>query len=475
MDKNSNKKTNKSFLHEDCETIIAQCTPTGTGAIALIRMSGINAISIASKLSMLTSGKKLSDCNTHTIHYGSITDKDGNTIDQVLFLLMQNPKTFTGQDTVEITCHNNPFIIQNIIDRAIKCGARLAKNGEFTKRAFLNQKIDLVQAEAINELIHSQTQIALKSSLAQLEGSLSSWIVDIEKDLLKAFSFSEASFEFIEDENTEFGSQIKKILEKNIKIINSLKDTFNNQKQIREGIRIAIIGSVNAGKSSLFNTLLKQKRAIVTNIAGTTRDSIEASIIRHDNYITLVDTAGLRQANNIIEKEGIARSFDEAKKADIIILVFDASRGLTLEEKAIYKSLIEQYKQKIIFVHNKSDIKIYMPLRQAQDNRDNYAPIEISSINNKNIDLLENKIDTRIKYLFSHIESPFLLNQRQFNLLSGLQKKLQEIMPLLEKNIDYEIISCHLKDALSYLSEFTGKTISEKSMDLIFKEFCIGK
>jgi len=462
--------SNKKLLHEDYETIIAQCTPTGSGAIALIRMSGVDAIKIASQISRLSSGKLLSDCKTHTIEYGHVVDKNNNTIDQVLFLLMHAPKTFTGHNTVEITCHNNPFIIQNIIDRAIKSGARLAQNGEFTKRAFLNQKIDLVQAEAIHELIHSQTQTALKSSLAQLEGSLSSWITNIEQDILKAFSLSESSFEFIEDEDVEFGPQIKDILEKNIDIIKELKNTFNTQKQIREGIRIAIIGSVNAGKSSLFNTLLKQQRAIVTNIAGTTRDSIEASIIRNDNFITLVDTAGLRQADNIVEKEGITRSFDEAKKADIIILVFDVSRELTGEEREVYQNLIDQYKNKIIFVHNKADIKL-----NEKNLLGNYTPIEISSINNKNINILENKIDTKIAKLFSHIESPFLLNQRQYNLLTGLKNKLEEIIPLLKQEIDYEIVSYHLKDALSYLSEFTGKTVSEKSMDLIFKQFCIGK
>ncbi|MFC1841846.1 tRNA uridine-5-carboxymethylaminomethyl(34) synthesis GTPase MnmE [Candidatus Dependentiae bacterium] len=462
---------NKAFLHQDLETIIAQCTPSGSGAIALLRMSGEHAIAIAQKMGRLASGKKLSDLQSHTIHLGWVIDKNENEIDQVLFLLMRAPKTFTGQDTVEISCHNNSFIVQNITDRAISCGARLAQNGEFTKRAFLSGKIDLVQAEAINELIHAQTQTALKSSLAQLQGSLSSHMNDIEKDLVKALSFSESSFEFIEDEEIEFGAQIRNIIEKNIKKICSLKKTFNQQKQIREGIRIAIIGSVNAGKSSLFNTLLQQKRAIVTNIAGTTRDAIEAGIIKEGTYITLVDTAGLRETENNIEKEGIARSFDEAKKADIILLVCDASRQLTTQEANIYNDLIAHYKQNIIFVQNKSDIKSDIKKEHAH----NADAIEVSSLEHKNIDLLEKQIDKKIKKLYQNIESPFLLNKRQYNLLAGLEKKLNAILPLLEKNIDYEIVSYHLKDAISLLSEFSGKTISEQSVDLIFKEFCIGK
>jgi len=458
---------NKNILHPDQETIIAQCTPTGSGAIALLRMSGKNATEIADKISTLASKKKLSDLQSHTIHFGWITDEVGNNVDQVLFLLMHGPKTFTGQDTVEVTCHNNPFIIQNIIDHAIKAGARLAQNGEFTKRAFLNGKIDLVQAESVNDVIHAQTQMSLKASLAQISGSLSLHIKKIEKDLLQAFSLSESSFEFIEEDEIEFGPQIKQIIEKNIKTIKKLKQNFDQQKQIKEGIRIAIIGSVNAGKSSLFNTLLQQKRAIVTNVAGTTRDSIEASIIRNNNFVTLVDTAGLRQTENEIEKEGIKRSFDEAKKADIIILVFDASRNLGLEEKNVYQELENKYKNKIIFVRNKSDLKT--------DAKNNFFTIEVSSLKNKNIDTLEKEIDKKIKDLFSKIESPFLLNKRQYNLLSGLENKLNKMIPMIEKNIDYEIVSYNLKDALAYLSEFTGKTISEQSMDLIFKEFCIGK
>ncbi|KKP25743.1 MAG: tRNA modification GTPase mnmE [candidate division TM6 bacterium GW2011_GWF2_30_66] len=475
------KNISGQIFHQDQETIIAQCTPISSqGAIALIRMSGQDAIEIATKISRLASGESLIDRPTNTINFGWVIEKISDTcsknIDQVLFLLMRAPKTFTGQDTIEITCHNNQFIVQNIINLAISYGARLAQNGEFTKRAFLNNKIDLVQAEAINELIHSQTQVALKSALAQLDGSLSSEIINIENDLIKALAFSEASFEFIEDENIEFGPQIKNILENILKNIFSLKKTFDAQKQIREGIRIAIIGSVNAGKSSLFNSLLRQNRAIVTNIAGTTRDTIEANIIINSNNATLIDTAGLRETDNQIEKAGIEKSFQEAEKSDIVILVFDNSRDLTLEEATIYQELVNKYCQKIIFVKNKCDItpvnsKLLNNLLSEQ--KENI--IKVSSLENKNLDTLENIINTKIKDLFSKIQSPFLLNKRQFNLLHALEKKLQEILPLISKNPEYEILSYHLRDTISYLSEITGKTVDQKSIDLIFKEFCVGK
>src|SRR3990172_1810525 len=338
------------------EPIIAQCTPQGSGAIALLRLSGDNAFAVADVISALPGNKKISSQATHTIHYGFVVDADGNHIDQVLLLVMHAPHTFTGDDTVEITCHNNPFIVQNILSTAINAGARLAQEGEFSRRAVLNNKIDIVQAEAINDLIHANTQLALKQSLSQLEGSFTQWIASIEKQLIKALALSEASFEFLDEENMEFNLQIKEIIEHVLATSNNLKTTFNQQQQIRSGIRIAIIGSVNAGKSSLFNALLNAERAIVTNIAGTTRDAIEAGLYKNGNYWTLIDTAGLRTTNDIIEQLGIKRSHEEAHKADIIVLVFDGSQKLSTAETAVYQQLLNDYHDKIIIITNKSDL-----------------------------------------------------------------------------------------------------------------------
>ena len=458
------------LLSYDEEAIIAQCTPTGSGAIALLRLTGTNAIAIITKISKLASKKTLTKATTHTIHYGWVVDKAGNHIDQVLFLFMRAPNTFTGQDTVEITCHNNPFIIEHIIQQAIKRGARPAQEGEFSKRAVLNNKIDLVQAEAINELIHANTQLALKKSLAQLEGSFSHWIMLIEKNLIKALAFSQASFEFIEEEDIEFVTQIKNIINNTMETINNLKNTFGQQQQIRQGIRIAIVGAVNAGKSSLFNVLLKKNRAIVTNIAGTTRDAIEAGLYKQGNYWTLVDTAGLRKTTHIIEQAGIKRSFDEAHNADIILLVFDSSRKITDQEYTIYNKLIKQYKNKIIIICNKTDLPLH-----KDDRLPSIVSINISTKEKRNINLVERTIEQKINSLFHLIESPFLLNKRQFNLLIHLEKKLVILQSMLHGNTQYELISYHLNDALSDLTELTGKSISEASMDLVFREFCIGK
>ena len=454
--------------HSEIETIIAQCTPRGSGAIALLRLSGPGALSIATKLSKLHGGKTIDTVPTHTIHPGHAVRQNKQSIDYVLFFVMHGPRTFTGEDVVEISTHNNQFIIQEIIELALTYGARLAQEGEFCKRAVMNNKIDLIQAEAINELIHAQTQTALKQSLAQVDGSFSHYITRIENDLIKSMAYCQASFEFIDEEDMAFGPDIKIILEQTIAAIGTLKVTFDQQQRIRQGIRIALIGSVNAGKSSLFNTLLQQERAIVTHIAGTTRDVIEAGMYRNQNYWTLIDTAGLRNTDDMIEKEGIERSLKEAHLADIILLVIDSSRALTEQEKTIYANIAAQHQHKLIRVYNKSDL----PCITAPESSD---ALTVNTVNKSNIDRIEAAIEEKITALLSSIESPFLLNKRQFNLLIGLEQKLMRILPMLEGNIAYELLSVHLEEAVADLSELTGKTISEASMDKVFREFCVGK
>jgi len=452
------------------EAIIAQCTPQGSGAIALLRLSGDNAFAIADAMSKLPGNKKISSQATHTIHYGWVVDDNNTPIDQVLFLLMRAPATFTGDDTIEITCHNNPFIIQNIIQAALAAGARTAQQGEFSRRAVGNNKIDIVQAEAINDLIHANTQLALKQSLSQLEGSFTHWITGIEKQLIKSLALSEASFEFLDEENMEFNVQIKEIISTTLTTITKLKNTFNQQQHIRNGIRIAIIGSVNAGKSSLFNALLNQERAIVTNIAGTTRDAIEAGLYKNSNYWTLIDTAGLRTTDDIIEQMGITRSHEEAHKADIILLVFDGSQQLTPAQKPVYQELLSAYQKKVIIINNKSDL--------PQQNNQLIADKTVynSSSNNKEtVFAIETAIQEKIASLFASIGSPFLLNQRHYNNLLSLETKLITTLNMLGYNTSYELVSFHLQDTLTTLSELTGKTISEAGMDAVFREFCVGK
>ncbi len=452
------------------ETIIAQCTPKGSGALALLRISGDNAFDIATKMSILASSSSINNVQSHTVHYGWIRDDKGAHIDQVLFIVMHAPKTFTGQNVVEITCHNNPFLIDGIIKQAIMHGARLAQEGEFSKRAFLHGKIDLVQAEAINELIHASTQSALKQALSQLEGTFSHWINGLEKELIKNLALSDASFEFI-DEEMEFGKRILESLENILTSMITLKQAFNQQQQIRQGIRIALLGAVNAGKSSLFNALVKKNRAIVSEVAGTTRDTLEAGLYKNGFYMTYVDTAGLRETNDSIEQEGIKRSFQEGQQADIILLIIDSSRLITAQETTIYQELYTLYAPKIIVIENKSDKAL-----PKQSFSLPFNALKTTAKSNETIEQLETIVEQKIATLFSHLESPFLLNQRQFNLLLSLEQKLFTIKPLLETSfVEYEIISYHLKEALENITELSGKTVSEQGMDAIFREFCIGK
>jgi tRNA modification GTPase len=268
----------------------------------------------------------------------------------------------------------------------------------------------------------------------------------------------------------EFNLQIKEIIDNVIATISSLKNTFNQQQQIRSGIRIAIIGSVNAGKSSLFNALLNQERAIVTNIAGTTRDAIEAGLYKNNNYWTLIDTAGLRTTDDVIEQIGIQRSREEAHKADIILLVFDGSQELTDAEKNVYQELINAYGDKIIIITNKADLpQKHNPLITGK------STYTASSTDKNSINLIESAIQNKISSLFESIGSPFLLNQRHYNNLLSLESKLITTLKMLGANTSYELVSYHLQDALTTLSELTGKTISEAGMDAVFREFCVGK
>lgn len=451
----------------DVQTIVAQCTPSGSGALALIRICGNDTVSLLNGMADLASGKKLIDQPTHTIHYGSIVSTN-STIDTVLFLLMRAPHTFTGQDTVEITCHNNPFIIQEIIAAVIAHGARLADPGEFSKRAVLNGKMDLVQAEAIDELIHANTYHALKRSLAQLQGSLSEWIEQIEQQLLHALALCNASFEFLDDESIEFSTTIAEIIINLQHEVAQITNSFNQQQHIRQGIRIALVGSVNAGKSSLFNTLIGKNRAIVTPIAGTTRDVIEAGLYKDGAYWTLIDTAGLRTTDDIIEQEGIARTFAQAHEADVLLLVFDASRTLQPSEQEIYNQLLRQYDQKIISVFNKCDAGLVeKPTNNA---------IICSTHTKEGIDALQQALHEKIAQLLAQHTSPFLINKRQQSYLQTLQSQLDEIAQLVNKKpTAYELIAIHLNEALAQLLQLTGKTVSESAMDQIFKHFCIGK
>ncbi len=466
---------NKTLLPRDHETIVALATARGSGAIALIRASGKDAVEVADRIAQLSTGKSLIVQASHTIHHGFVLDKDGKPLDEVLFLLMRAPKTFTGQDTVEISCHNNQFIINAIIQSLIVAGARQAKPGEFTMRGFLNNKFDLIQAEAINELIHAPSEKILESSLAQLSGSLSHHFAQLEKQLIELLTLCEASFEFLEEElqDIALANNIRDRILSIHELIHNTQSNFSQQQRLKEGIRVSLIGLANAGKSSLFNALLGKDRAIVADLAGTTRDSIEAILYKNGHYWLLIDTAGLRHTDDGIELQGIQKSYDEALKADIILLIIDASKDIAAEELDIYNALIEKHRNKIVPVLSKCDI-----LAQDLQEKLSFLPmpaLATSAHTPLGLHNLEATLTEKINVLFALQSSPFVLTQRQFNLIGEIDKKLLYIEKLLDPSVCYELMCYELRDLLERVGELTGKSISEEILDTVFSQFCIGK
>ncbi len=452
------------------DTIVALCTAQGNGALALIRVSGPQAWDICSSLLRLKSGKNLAEISSHSVHAADIY-AHSQIIDSVMIIALRGPKTFTGYDTIEITCHNNPIIIQTIIELIIQAGGRPAQQGEFTRQAYENKKIDLVQAEAINELISAQTQQALKKSLSQLQGSLSIFIQEIEDILCKSVAWCESSFEFLDDEG-DFHQEIYHFLLEITQKIEPLLHGYAAQRHIRQGYRVALIGGVNAGKSSLFNLMVGQKRAIISPLAGTTRDSIESTLIMGGITTTFIDTAGLRIISDVIEQEGIERSYGEAHASDIILLVIDGSQPLSTQEEMIYNDLIAKYPQKIIYIQNKSDLPAVTHLIVPS------SALIVSSQNLAHKLLLETKILEKIAQLSQSQELPFLVNKRHYELLQTLLHDINNIKNMLEAASGaphYELISYHLKQALETVSQVTGKSVSENALDRVFKEFCVGK
>ncbi len=468
---------NTHLLSNDEQAIVALCTPRGSGALALIRISGSNAYEVVDTFARLSSGQRVQTVPSHTIHYGSVIDHEhgDRCVDTVLFLIMHGPKTFTGQNTVEISCHNNPFIIEHIVTIAVAHGARHAGQGEFSRRAYLNGKIDLVQAEAINELIHAQTEQALVNSLAMLGGSLSQSFRDVEGRLITLLSHVEASFEFLDEEqrDLDFDAAIKHRIDQLCVHIDQLKQQFAQQKQIKEGVRIAIVGITNAGKSTLFNALVGQDRAIVADVAGTTRDSIETSVYRKGTFWLVIDTAGIRQTDDVLEQKGIERSFHEAAGADIIVLLIDPTQSLTEQQRILHQSFIDEHKNKIILVINKIDQVETVTGLPLMCNDGQYFSIAAQS--RLGIDVLEKAIEEKIQKIFAQATSPFLLNQRHFNLLTEIEQGLEFIANSYSSSVHYELIAYQLRDLIEKVSELTGKHVTEQTLDAVFKQFCIGK
>ena len=374
---------------------------------------------------------------------------------------MRGPKTFTGENTVEITTHNNPFIIEQIISRLVACGATIARPGDFTQMAFLNGKLDLAKAEALHDVITAQSEHSLKVAMAQLQGSLSSYCKDIEQKLTELLCYVEASFEFLDEEqrDLDFDNAVRERVQGLSDEISRVIESFPVQEQIRQGVRIAFIGSVNAGKSTLFNTLIGNARAIVSDQAGTTRDTIEATKYHHGHFWTFIDTAGLRETDDVVEQQGIARSYSEAESADVVVLILDASRTLSLAEQEVYDNLFAIYAEKTVLVCSKVDLLPGHNKSVSLFGNSDDQVLQVSSAQGVGISELMAEIENRVNRLFSDRQAPFLLNARQRNILESLSQKIKSIQSLCAVSVEYELVAHHVHDALAELCELTGKNI----------------
>ncbi|GAA0086753.1 tRNA uridine-5-carboxymethylaminomethyl(34) synthesis GTPase MnmE [Clostridium sp. CTA-7] len=458
---------------KEFDTICAISTAIGEGGIAIIRVSGDKALNIVSEIFKSKSGKDISEMKTYTMRYGHVVDIDTNDlIDEVIISYMKGPKSFTAEDTVEINCHGGVTSTNKVLEMVIKAGARLAEPGEFTKRAFLNGRIDLSQAEAVMDLITAKTELAMKSALMQSTGSLSEKINKLREYLLNVLALIEYAVDFTEDDEEVDPSiplRVKDSLEKAYEHMNKLLKSADEGKIIRDGLSLAIVGKPNVGKSSLLNVLLKEKRAIVTDIAGTTRDVIEEYINLDGIPVKIIDTAGIRETEDVVEKIGVERSKEKINEADLILLVLDSSRELDKEDKDIIEAI--QNKKSIVLL-NKMDLESNLDYNLL-DNFENI--IKISAKEDVGIDGLKNEIKNMFFDGKIDSESLIISNSRHKQALIRARENCSDALIRVKNNEFLDLISIYVTAALKALGEITGSELEEDLVNKIFKEFCCGK
>ncbi len=464
----------KTHIIEE-DTIAAISTPFGESGIGIVRMSGPLAESIAKRVFRSKRGEVFNFISHH-FHYGEIVDpKDGQVIDEVLLVLMRAPKTYTREDVVEIHCHGGYFLLRRVLELVLREGARLAQPGEFTKRAFLNGRIDLTQAEAVIDLIKSKTKESLEIATQQLKGILSKEMMAIKEQLIKDLTLIEAHIDFPEEEIERISlEELKKNLNSILLKVEEWLLSYEEGKVFREGISCAITGKTNVGKSSLLNVLLKEDRAIVTPIPGTTRDVIEEVINIHGIPIRLIDTAGLRGARDIIEEEGIKRAKEKIEDADLIILVLDGSIELEEEDFEIFEEVKE--KKKVICV-NKKDLPLKLSIEGLKKRFENDPIVFTSALESEGIDELREAIYFSVIKRGVRVSPEHLIitNIRHKEILCKVKENLQNGIKGLEEGKSLEFIAFEIRLALEAISEMVGETTTEEILNRIFEQFCIGK
>lgn len=455
------------------DTIAAISTPPGEGAISIVRMSGEEAVSIAQKV---FSGKDLTQAKSHTINYGHIVDpKTHEEIDEVMVSLMLAPKTFTREDVVEINCHGGIVATNRILQLLLVNGARLAEPGEFTKRAFLHGRIDLTQAESVMDLIRAKTDRSMKIALSQLDGNLSHLIDSLRKDILDVLAQVEVNIDYPEYDDVE-EMTTKLLKEKAIEIkqrIEQLLKTASQGKIMREGLATALVGRPNVGKSSLLNHLLHEDKAIVTDVAGTTRDVIEEYVNVSGVPLKLIDTAGIRETDDKVEKIGVERSKKAIEQSDLVLLVLNAAESLTKEDLELIR--LTNDKKRIIIL-NKTDLEEKLDRKELAKISGN-APVYATSIlKNEGVEALEEAIS---KLFFNGIENSqstvMVTNARHIALLKKAQNSLDSVLEGISSGMPVDLVQIDMTEAWNLLGEITGESYEDELLDQLFSQFCLGK
>lgn len=455
------------------DTIAAIATGLCNAGISIIRISGEEAFDVIDKIFESKSKiKKLSKEESHTIHYGFIHD-EGQILDEVMVTILRAPATYTRENTVEINCHGGIVVTKRILDDVLKHGARIAEPGEFTKRAFLNGRIDLSEAEAVCDIIQAKNELALKNSISQLRGNVYQLIKKLREDILRDIAFIEAALDDPEHISLEgFNVTLEQHIDEEYTVINKLIKESYNGRIIKEGINTVIIGKPNAGKSSLLNHLLGEERAIVTDIAGTTRDTLEETININGITLKLIDTAGIRETKDIVEKMGVEKARHYASEADLIIFVVDSSTELDKNDEEILK--IIQGKKAIILL-NKSDLEPRVKISEIQEKTDQKI-ISVSMLDNSGMD----EFESIIKEMFFHGEITFndeiyITNERQKQCFIYSLESLKQVKQSIDNNMPEDFYSIDLMNAYEELGKIIGENVEEDLVNMIFKEFCMGK
>ncbi|NMD72496.1 tRNA uridine-5-carboxymethylaminomethyl(34) synthesis GTPase MnmE [Bacillus sp. DNRA2] len=458
------------------DTIAAISTPMGEGAIAIVRLSGDEAILIADKLFKGINEKRLANVGSHTIHYGHLIEpRTGQIIEEVMVSVMKGPRTFTKEDVVEINCHGGIVSVNRVLQFVLNNGARLAEPGEFTKRAFLNGRIDLSQAEAVMDLIRAKTDRAMNVALGQMEGKLSKMIQKLRQEVLEILAHVEVNIDYPEYDDVEEMTH-KMLIEKATYVqgeISKLLNTSQQGKILREGLSTVIIGRPNVGKSSLLNSLVQENKAIVTDIPGTTRDVIEEYVNVRGVPLRLLDTAGIRETEDIVERIGVERSRQVLKEADLILLVLNYSDELTEEDVNLFKAVEDM---DVIVIVNKTDLNEKINMDKVRELSKAHKIVTTSLLEDRGVDELEEAISSL--FFAGSIEAgdlTYVSNSRHIALLNQASHAIEEAVNGVEMGVPIDIVQIDLTRTWELLGEVIGESVHESLIDQLFSQFCLGK